>query len=130
MAANVGGAKIVVDVNAFTDAANSAGAFAQYALTNHIQAAAWELCNEGYLLTGAGNFFTNGADYAAKMGTLLLVAKPPGTQPSESDSTIRQAHAAVGRWRGQFHECGLSSGSAPALPRAGVARSVGRGNSG
>lgn len=67
MAANVGGAKIVVDVNAFTDTPDSAGAFAQYALTNHIPVAAWELCNEAYLLTGATNFFINGADYAAKM---------------------------------------------------------------
>jgi hypothetical protein len=67
MAANVGGAKIVVDVNAFTDTTNSAGAFAQYALTNHIQVAAWELCNEAYLLTGPGNLFTDGTDYAAKM---------------------------------------------------------------
>ena len=64
MAANVGGARIVIDVNAFTDTTNSAEAFAQYALTNHIQVAAWELCNEAYLF---GNFFTNGADYAAKM---------------------------------------------------------------
>jgi hypothetical protein len=67
LTASVGGAKIVVDVNAFTDTTNSAGAFAQYALTNHIPVAAWELCNEAYFFTGAGNFFTNGADYAAKM---------------------------------------------------------------
>jgi len=67
MAANVGGARIVVDVNAFTDTPQSAGAFAQYALSNHIQVAVWELCNEPYYLSGAGNFFTNGADYAAKM---------------------------------------------------------------
>ena len=49
MAANVGGAKIVVAINAFTDTTNSAGAFARYALTNHIQVAAWELANEAYL---------------------------------------------------------------------------------
>jgi len=67
MAANVGGAKIVVDVNAFTDTTNSAGAFAEYALANHIQVAAWELGNEAYLFTGASNFFTSGADYATKM---------------------------------------------------------------
>jgi hypothetical protein len=67
MAAKVGGAKIVVDINAFTDTTDSAGAFAQYALTNHIPVAVWELCNEAYLFTGATNFFMNGADYAAKM---------------------------------------------------------------
>jgi hypothetical protein len=47
MAANVGGAKIVVDVNAFTDTANSAGAFAQYALTNCIQVAAFGVSPSG-----------------------------------------------------------------------------------
>ena len=48
MAANVGGAKIIVSVNAFTDTPQSAQAFAQYALTNHIPVAAWELANEPY----------------------------------------------------------------------------------
>src|ERR1017187_9883951 len=43
MAANLGGAKIIVAVNAFTDTTNSAGAFAQYARTNHMPVAAWEL---------------------------------------------------------------------------------------
>jgi len=67
MAARVGGARIIVDVNGFTDTPQSAGAFAQYALSNHIQVAVWELCNEPYYLSGPGNFFTSGADYAAKM---------------------------------------------------------------
>jgi len=67
MAANVGGASIVVCVNGFTDTADSAGAFAQFARSNHIAVAAWELCNEPYLFKGATNFFANGTDYAAKM---------------------------------------------------------------
>ena len=56
MAANVGGAKIIVSVNAYTDTPQSAQAFAQYALTNHIPVAAWELANEPYtwLKTDAG----------------------------------------------------------------------------
>ena len=45
MAAKVGGAKIIVAVNTFTDTSNSAGAFAQYALTNRIPVAAWEVAN-------------------------------------------------------------------------------------
>jgi hypothetical protein len=67
LAANVGGAKIIVCVNAFTDTTNSAGALAQFALSNHISVAVWELCNEPYLFQGTGNFFTNGTDYANKM---------------------------------------------------------------
>lgn len=67
MAANLGGAKIIVCVNAFTDTTNSAGAFAAFALSNHIPVAAWELCNEPYLFQGASDFFTNGTDYANKM---------------------------------------------------------------
>ncbi|HWX19631.1 MAG TPA: hypothetical protein VN578_06965 [Candidatus Binatia bacterium] len=67
LAANVGGARIIVCVNCFTDTNNSAGAFAAFALSNHIAVAAWELCNEPYLFTGPTNFFTNGADYATKM---------------------------------------------------------------
>jgi hypothetical protein len=68
MCASVGGAKIVVCVNGFTDTTNSAGAFAEYALTNHIAVAAWELCNEPYVLAGPhSSFFTNSTDYAAKM---------------------------------------------------------------
>ncbi|MGD0207986.1 MAG: hypothetical protein ABSC89_10310 [Verrucomicrobiota bacterium] len=69
MCANVGGAKIVVCINGFTDTTNSAGAFAEYALTNHIQVAAWELSNEPYVFTGKGayDFFLNSTDYVAKM---------------------------------------------------------------
>jgi len=69
MCANVGGAKIVVCINGFTDTTNSAGAFAEYALTNHIQVAAWELSNEPYVFTGKGtyDFFLNSTDYVSKM---------------------------------------------------------------
>ena len=67
LAANLGGAKIIVCVNAFTDSADSAGAFAAFALSNHIPVAAWELCNEPYLFKGPTNFFINGTDYADKM---------------------------------------------------------------
>jgi len=65
----VGGARIVVTINAFTDDAESAGAFAAYALSNHIAVAAWELCNEPYsfLGTGPGTFFLNSTDYVAKV---------------------------------------------------------------
>jgi hypothetical protein len=69
MCANVGGAKIVVCINGFTDTSNSAGAFAAFALTNHIQVAAWELCNEPYVFAGnsPGDFFLDATNYAAKM---------------------------------------------------------------
>lgn len=67
LAANIGGARIIVCVNGFTDTPGSAGAFAQFALSNHLPVAAWELCNEPYLFKGATNFFANGTDYAAKM---------------------------------------------------------------
>jgi len=71
LAANVGGAKIIVSVNAYTDTPQSAGAFAQYALTNHIPVVAWELANEPYtwLKTAGepGAFFTDATDYANKM---------------------------------------------------------------
>jgi hypothetical protein len=67
MAANMGGARIIVCVNAFTDSTNSAGAFAQFARSHHIPVAVWELCNEPYLFQGTNNFFTNGTDYANKM---------------------------------------------------------------
>jgi hypothetical protein len=66
MAAKVGGAKIIVSVNAYTDTTNSVAAFAQYALTNHIPVAAWELANEPYTWISYGRF-TNSADYAAQM---------------------------------------------------------------
>ena len=69
MCANVGGAKIVVCINGFTDNTNSAAAFADYALTNHIPVAAWELCNEPYVFSGTGpkDFFLNATDYVAQM---------------------------------------------------------------
>jgi hypothetical protein len=67
MTASVGGARIIVCVNCFTDTTNSAGAFAAFALSNHIPVAAWELCNEPYLFQGTNNFFANGTDYANKM---------------------------------------------------------------
>jgi hypothetical protein len=66
-AANVGGARLIVVVNCFTDTSASAGAFAAYALSNHIAVAAWELCNEPYNFTGANDFWTNGTDYLNKM---------------------------------------------------------------
>lgn len=67
LAAHVGGANIIVCLNCFTDSANSAGAFAAFALSNHIHVAAWELCNEPYLFTGAGDFFAGATDYANQM---------------------------------------------------------------
>jgi hypothetical protein len=69
MCANVGGAKIVVCINGYMDTTNSAGAFDEYALTNHIQVAAWELSNEPYVFTGKGtyDFFLNSTDYVSKM---------------------------------------------------------------
>jgi hypothetical protein len=69
MAENVGGARIIVCLNCFTDSTNSAGAFAAFARSNHIDVAAWELCNEPYNFTATNgtDFFTNGTDYADKM---------------------------------------------------------------
>jgi hypothetical protein len=69
MCANVGGAKIVVCVNGFTDNAGSAGALAAYASSNHIRVAAWELCNEPYVFAGtnAGDFFLDATNYVATM---------------------------------------------------------------
>ena len=68
LAANLGGAKIIVCINGFTDTNTSAGAFAAFALSNRIPVAAWELCNEPYLFqSGSNPFFTNGTDYAVKM---------------------------------------------------------------
>jgi hypothetical protein len=68
MAANLGGAKIIVCINGFTDSATSAGEFAAFALSNHISVAAWELCNEPYLFqSGTNAFFTNGTEYCNLM---------------------------------------------------------------
>jgi uncharacterized protein (TIGR03437 family) len=72
LAAAVGGAKIIVSVNAYTDTPQSAQAFAKFALTNHIPVAVWELDNEPYtwLNTDAGvpgPFFSDAAHYATNM---------------------------------------------------------------
>jgi hypothetical protein len=69
MAADLGGAKIIVCINGFTDTNPAdAGAFAAFALSNHIPVSAWELCNEPYLFqSGANPFFTNGFDYCNQM---------------------------------------------------------------
>ena len=67
LAGRLGGAKIIVCVNGFTDSSVDAGAFAAFALSNHIHVAAWELCNEPYLFQGTNDFFTNGTDYCNKM---------------------------------------------------------------
>jgi hypothetical protein len=69
MCQNVGGAKIVVTVNGFTDSAQSAGNLAAFALSNHIHVAAWELCNEPYIFAGtnAGDFFLDATNYVATM---------------------------------------------------------------
>src|SRR5690348_7872297 len=68
LAGNLGGAKIIVCINGFTDTNTAnAGAFAAFALSNHIHVAAWELCNEPYLFQGSNDFFTNGTDYCNKM---------------------------------------------------------------
>jgi uncharacterized protein (TIGR03437 family) len=58
------GAKLIVDVNAYTDTPQSAGQMAAFAKANHIPVAVWELANEPYFYT---NFFKSGADYVAKM---------------------------------------------------------------
>jgi uncharacterized protein (TIGR03437 family) len=72
LAASVGGARIIVSVNAYTDTPQSAQAFAQYVVTNHIPVAAWELANEPYTWLntdsgGPGPFFADATDYATKM---------------------------------------------------------------
>ncbi len=68
LADNLGGAKIIVCINGFTDTNPAdAGAFAAFALSNHIHVSAWELCNEPYLFQGSNNFFPSGADYANDM---------------------------------------------------------------
>ena len=58
------GAKLIVDVNGYTDTPESAGQMAAFAKANRIPVAVWELCNEPYLFNG---FFSSGADYATKM---------------------------------------------------------------
>lgn len=60
VAQNVGGSKIIVCLNGFTDTPEFASNFVMYALTNHIPVTAWELCNEPYNFTGTTNFFLSG----------------------------------------------------------------------
>jgi hypothetical protein len=67
LAGSLGGANLIVCINGFTDTNTSAGAFAGFALSNHIPVAVWELCNEPYLFQGTNDFFTNGLDYCNKM---------------------------------------------------------------
>jgi hypothetical protein len=69
LANHLGGAKIIVCINGFTDTNPAdAGAFAAFALSNHIPVSAWELCNEPYLFqSGTNAFFTNGYDYCNQM---------------------------------------------------------------
>jgi hypothetical protein len=67
LADNLGGAKIIVCVNGFTDTNTSIGAEAAYVVSNHIPVAVWELCNEPYLFTGTNDFFASGTDYLNKM---------------------------------------------------------------
>ncbi|MGO9097866.1 MAG: hypothetical protein ACLQGV_21900 [Bryobacteraceae bacterium] len=62
--ANFLGAKLIVDVNGYTDTPESAGQMAAFARANQIPVGAWELCNEPYFFNG---FFSSGADYVAKM---------------------------------------------------------------
>ena len=100
MAANLN-ARIVVCVNAFTDGPESAGAMAQYALSNNINVAVWELANEPYLFVGPSNFFTSATDYANKM-------KPYRDAIKAADSNALVAiffdrdHAAWGDELGQY----------------------------
>jgi hypothetical protein len=72
LAADLGGAKIIVSVNAYTDTPQSAYAFARYALMHHIPVAAWELANEPYTWIQnpavPGQIgFTDATDYANQM---------------------------------------------------------------
>ncbi|HXP86162.1 MAG TPA: hypothetical protein VN841_15665 [Bryobacteraceae bacterium] len=62
--ANFWGAKLIIDVNGYTDTPQSAGQMAAYAKANHIPVAVWELSNEPYFYK---QFFSSGADYAMKM---------------------------------------------------------------
>jgi hypothetical protein len=113
MAQNLGGSKIIVCVNGFTDTNPAdAGAFAAFALTNHIPVAAWELCNEPYLFTGGSNpFFTNGADYASKMLPYRNAIKAADSNavvavffsdPSRSSMVWNKSLADYGRTNSQY----------------------------
>jgi len=62
--ANFLGAKLIVDVNGYTDTPDSAGKMAAFAKANHIPVAVWELCNEPYLVKP---FFSSATDYLNKV---------------------------------------------------------------
>jgi hypothetical protein len=62
--ANYLGAKLIVDVNGYTDTPQSIGQMAAFAIANNIPVAVWELCNEPYFFS---QFFSSGADYVSKM---------------------------------------------------------------
>jgi uncharacterized protein (TIGR03437 family) len=63
--ANFLSAKLIVDVNAYTDTPESIGQMAAFAKANLIPVAVWELGNEPY--TTGTTFFQSGADYVAKV---------------------------------------------------------------
>jgi hypothetical protein len=76
MAKSVGGAKIIVSVNVYTDTdypdpTQSAYDFARYARKHQIPVVVWELANEPYTWLPHGNFlgqfFADATDYANKM---------------------------------------------------------------
>lgn len=54
------GAKLIIDVNAYTDTPASIGQMAAFAKASHIPVAVWELANEPYLYS---NFFAGATDY-------------------------------------------------------------------
>jgi uncharacterized protein (TIGR03437 family) len=58
------GASLIVDVNGYTDTAQSAGQMAAFAKANGIRVAVWELSNEPYLYK---SFFSSATDYLNKM---------------------------------------------------------------
>jgi hypothetical protein len=98
MADNLGGAKIIVCINGFTDTNwNDAGLFAGYALSNHIPVAAWELCNEPYCFRARTIFSRTGRIIATKC---CLTARPSRrltpTPWSPFSSAIRRGPARAG----------------------------------
>lgn len=62
--ANFLSAKLIVEVNGYTDTPQSAGKMAAFAKANHIPVAVWELSNEPYLIK---QFFSSATDYLTKM---------------------------------------------------------------
>lgn len=95
LADNLGGAKIIVCINGFTDTNPAdAGAFAAFALSNHIHVSAWELCNEPYLFQGSNNFFPAAPITPTICCRTTMPSKPPTRMPSWlSFSAIRRAQA-------------------------------------